>query len=305
MIGLWLITLAGCGSEKDSGTEQLWESAPLTELSGSCPTIDNGGAIQTFMSSGIDREVQFVLPTDPQPGMQPVFFFHGLMPEGSNPTNQMISSLNLQAEADQHNLVFVLPVSQIWELVGQRFHLWNIEQGTEAEDLTLYDDLRTCIANHFDVQNSDALNLDLSSVMGFSGGALFATVVRSNRPDTLSSVVEMSGGADLQVPGFANPFSVHNPGPRDGPTLLISGGASDVWPNASFTVVDFDDASQHLFSELLSAEHTSVLCTHSNGHTITPRAWNQALDWITNHSFNEASTFQDPIEDWSDWCTWE
>lgn len=305
MFGVWWTILTGCSADKDSGAEPLWESAPLAELSGTCPTIDGSRAVQTFTSSGIDREVQFVLPSNPTPGIQPVFFFHGLMPEGSNPTNQMITSLSLQEEADQHNIVFILPVSQIWELVGQRFHLWNIEQGTEADDLTLYDDLRTCLANHFDVQNSDALDLDASSVMGFSGGALFTTVVRSNRPDTLASVVEMSGGADLQVPGFSNPFSVHNPGTRDVPTLLVSGGESDVWPNASFTVVDFDNASQHLFTELQAAEHTSVLCTHSNGHTITPRSWNQALYWITNHSFTETSEFQEPISDWSDWCIWE
>ena len=106
------------------------------------------------------------------------------------------------------------------------------------------------------------------SSMGFSGGALFTTVVLSNRPDTLASVIEMSGGADLQVPGFANPFSVHNPGTRNVPTLLMSGGSADVWPNASFTVVDFEAASEHLFEELKAAEHTAVWCTHSADTTL-------------------------------------
>ena len=161
--------------------------------------------------------------------MQPVFFFHGLMPEGSNPTNQMITSLSLQSVANEYNMMFILPVSQVWDLVGQRFHLWNIEQGTEVDDLTLYDDLRTCVAEHFDVYNSDQIDLGSMSSMGFSGGALFTTVVLSNRPETLASVIEMSGGGDLEVPGFANPFSVHNPTERDVPTLLMSGGAADVY----------------------------------------------------------------------------
>ena len=128
------------------------------------------------------------------------------MPEGSNPTNQMITSLSLQSIANEYNMMFILPVSQVWDLVGQRFHLWNIEQGTEIDDLTLYDDLRTCIAEHFDVYNSDQIDLDLMSSMGFSGGALFTTVILSNRPETLASVIEMSGGGDLKAARFCKPI---------------------------------------------------------------------------------------------------
>ena len=76
-------------------------------------------------------------------------------------------------------------------------------------------------SEHFDVYNTDQIDLDTMSSMGFSGGALFTTVVLSNGQDTLASVIEMSGGADLQVPGFENPFSVHNPTTRNVPTLLM------------------------------------------------------------------------------------
>ena len=305
MTFITITLLIGCDSTEETGSAAMWDSAPLADISGTCPTIDSSQSIQSFTSNGIEREVQFVLPEDPQPGMQPIFFFHGLMQEGSNPTNQMINSLSLQSVANQDNLLFILPVSQVWDLVGQRFHLWNIEQGTEVDDLTLYDDLRTCVAEHFDVYNSDQIDLDLMSSMGFSGGALFATVVLSNRSDTLASVVEMSGGADLVVPGFANPFSVHNPTEKEIPTLLMSGGSADVWPNSSFTIVDFEAATAHLFQELKTANHTAVLCSHNNGHTVTQRGWDQALEWITNHRFNQPSSYSTSIAEWSDWCAWE
>ena len=131
MHAMIITLLIGCGSKDDSGTEEQWESAPLKEVSGTCPTIDSSQSIQSFTSNGLEREVQFVLPESPEPGMQPVFFFHGLMPEGSNPSQQMISALDLQSVANEYNILFILPVSQVWDLVGQRFHLWNIEQGTE------------------------------------------------------------------------------------------------------------------------------------------------------------------------------
>ena len=304
----WFSSLLACSESKtDTGTGMLqpWNAAPLSEVSGTCPTIDNSRELQIFTSGGTERSVQFVLPTDGTANIQPVFFFHGLMPEGSNPTNQLITGLSLQSVADEYNIAFILPVSEIWELFGQRFHLWKIEQGTEDSDLMLFDDLRTCMAEHFDVFNSDALDMDRLSTLGFSGGALFNTVILSNRSDTLASAVEISGGGDLTIPGFASPFSVHNPSTMNIPVLLVSGGESDVWPDATLPVVDFEAASVHLFSELQQAGQTSVHCTHNNGHTITPRAWTQALDWLTDHSVGVESPYTSANDAWGDWCVWE
>ena len=299
----WFASILACSETKtDTGSMQPWNAAELSKISGTCPTIDNSRELKTFTSNGIERSVQFVLPTDGADDIQPVFFFHGLMPEGSNPTNQLITGLSLQSVADEYNIAFILPVSEIWELFGQRFHLWKIEQGTEDNDLVVFDDLRTCIAEHFDVYNSDALNMDRLSTLGFSGGALFNTVILSNRSDTLSSAVEISGGADLTIPGFSNPFSVHNPASTNIPVLLVSGGSSDVWPDATLPVVDFEEATGHLFTELQQAGQTSVHCTHNNGHTITPRAWTQALDWLTDHSVGVDSPYTSPKDSWSDWC---
>jgi len=302
----WFSSLLACSETKtDTGSIQPWSAAPLSEISGTCPTIDNSRELKTFTSNGTERSVQFVLPTDSTADIQPVFFFHGLMPEGSNPTNQLITGLSLQSVADEYNIAFILPVSEIWELFGQRFHLWKIEQGTEDNDLVVFDDLRTCLAEHFDVYNSDALNMDSLSTLGFSGGALFNTVILSNRSDTLASAVEISGGADLTIPGFSNPFSVHNPASINIPVLLVSGGSSDVWPDATLPVVDFESATGHLFSELQQAGQTSVHCRHNNGHTITPRAWTQTLDWLTDHSVGVDSPYASPQDSWSDWCVWE
>ena len=303
---IWTLLLIGCtNTEKDTAEIQSWNSAPLARISGTCPTIDGSRALQTFTSNDTERAVQFVLPSDPGKNIKPIFFFHGLMPDGSNPTNQLISGLSLQDIADEYNMLFILPVSPVWELFGQRFHLWDIEQGTEENDLTMYDDLRSCVAEHFDVNNSDQIDLDSLGALGFSGGALFTTVVLSNRADTLASAVELSGGGDLSIPAFANPFAVHTPSSHQVPVFLSSGGSSDVWPDASLVVVNFEEATAHLFDEVQANEQISVLCTHDNGHTITPRGWTQALTWLDVHRFGEESPFVEPETDWNDWCVWE
>ena len=44
-------------------------------------------------------------------------------------------------------------------------------------------------------------------LMGISGGAMFTTVILTQRADTLASAVEFSGGADISVPLYENDFN--------------------------------------------------------------------------------------------------
>ena len=299
-----LITLTACGDKEDTGNEQPWSSAPLATKSGDCPTIDKSGDLQTVTSSDETRNVRFVLPESPTENMRVVFFFHGLMPEGSNPTNQMVSGLGLQELADSSNSIIILPESPVWELMGNRFHLWSIEQGTEDKDLQLYDDLRTCVYEAYPQGNASSVDLDKLVSVGFSGGALFNTIILSQRSDTLAASVHISGGADLEIATYANPFAPFNIPTNDVPVLLFSGGDQDVWPNASFPIVNFTEGTEHLFSQLQQNDFLAVLCKHNSGHTITPRSYIQSIEWLTEHTYGEPSPYEQPIEDWTDWCTW-
>ena len=157
MISLF-ISMMAC-SEKDTPEEEgkSWNSADLTELSnGECPDMSQSGELVTFLSSDEERKVTFVIPSDPQPGMRVIFFYHGLVEANSNPTTYTAAALDFQSFSDAHNALFVLPESPIWELMGQQFHMWNVEKGTSDKDLTLFDDLRTCAAQQFDVAPSSS-----------------------------------------------------------------------------------------------------------------------------------------------------
>lgn len=299
-----LLLLAACGDKEDTGDAQAWSSAPLTTKSGDCPTIDNSGDLQTFTSSDETRKVRFVLPETPSENMRVIFFFHGLMQEGSNPTNQMVSGLGLQELADSSNSIVILPESPVWELMGSRFHLWNIELGTEEKDVQLFDDLRTCVYEAFPQGNAESIDLDKLVSVGFSGGALFNTIILSQRSETLAASVHISGGADLEVATYTNPFAPFNLPTHDIPVLLFSGGSQDVWPNASFPIVNFTEGTEHLFNQLQQNDFLAVLCKHNSGHTITSRSYLQSIEWLTQHTYGEVSPFASPVEDWTDWCTW-
>ena len=297
-----LLSLLACSEEK-SETEaveesnQSWTSAPLAELSsGECPDMTVSGELVQFLSSGEERNVVTIFPDEQTEDMRVIFFFHGLMPENSNPAKQTASGLQLQSLANSYQSIIILPESPVWELMGQSFHLWDIEDGTYENDLALFDDLRTCVANNFSV------NLDSLVSAGFSGGSLFNTILLSHRSDTLAAAVEFSGGADLSLPLFENQFAPYSTPTHDVPVLLVSGGEDDIWPDPTFTLVDFTAGTDTLQDNLLADGQVVVRCRHTQGHTITNETFEVGLDWILEHEFGQPSPYASALGDWSADC---
>ena len=304
--GLWL---AGCGdkdgdSSADTGAEAATDdqkTAPLAELSsGACPDMSVSGATTSFVSSDEDRTVTILYPSAREADMPVVFFFHGLMDPGSTPepTTYMAQALGLQDMADELGAIIVLPQSPIWNYAGIEFFLWKVEDGTYDSDIALFDDLRTCVAQEF------SPDLDRVFAVGFSGGSLFTTIVASQRGDTLAGIVEMSGGADLEVALAADIVAPYETPAYAMPALLATGGDNDVWPSASFPIVDFVAGTDTLQANLAADGHFAVRCRHERGHTITSQEVAAAKDWILAHRFGEPSPFEaDGLGDsMSDWC---
>jgi predicted esterase len=190
----------------------------------------------------------------------------------------MVRGLGLQRVANENNALIVLPQSGIMELLGFRFFLWDLVVETDG-DLVLFDDLRACAAEQHDI------DLPATSAFGFSGGALFTTVLIRERGDAFAAAVEASGGADISVPIWTTPGAAYGSPPTPLPTLLMSGGEADVWPDPSLTLVDFTAATDTLEAGLVTDGHTVVRCRHSAGHTIPQRGYQLALEWAFGHRF--------------------
>lgn len=272
---------------------------PLAELSsGECPDLGASGTV-TFVSSGEERTVTVVRPTELPPGAPLVVFLHGLTsPQASaNPGADTAEALQLQALADAHGVLILLPEAPLWETFGQQYYLWDVQESSD-HDLVLFDDLRRCA--------SDALAVDLwrVSVAGFSGGALFTTVVASQRAGALATFVEMSGGADVSVPLFEEPIARWATPARALPGLLFSGGANDAWPDPSWKLVDFEAATDTLEAHLLAGAHEVVRCRHERGHTVTADEADLTVRWLLAHELGVESPFRaEGLGDDASWCT--
>lgn len=289
----------GLDSAVDSGeVDEGPEPAPLAELSsGECPALDASGT-SSFLSSGEARSVTVIVPSAPVADMPVYFFFHGLDDPGAteHPGATWASTLDVQALADETGTAWVFADSPVQNMYGYEFYLWNLET-TGNLDLVLYDDLRTCVANNLDV------DLSRASAMGFSGGALFTTLLLAHRADTLATVVQLSGGADLSVPTFDELLALYAEPATDLPVLLTTGGEADAWPSEQLKVVDFYAASDTLQGYLLDDGHYVVRCNDEKGHTVNRADWDLGVSWLLAHSFGGDSPFATGgLGDDADWC---
>ena len=278
--------------------DTLPQPTPPVELSsGECPDLTASGT-SSFLSSGTERGVTVVIPETPVADMPVVFFFHGLLDTSVEPTSYHADALQLQQEANASGAVFVLPQSRTMTEFGFTFYMWQVMDEDEL-DLVLFDDLRACMDRELDI------DLRRLSAMGFSGGALFTTVLARERGDTLSTMVEMSGGSDIEFSMASDePIAVYGePANEVLPALLFSGGDEDGWPEG-FIMVNFQEATDNLEAHLVEDAHYMWRCRHDYGHTITWPEFELAKDWALTHTYGEPSPYADgAIDDQASWCT--
>ncbi|MCP4807706.1 MAG: hypothetical protein GY913_27025 [Proteobacteria bacterium] len=279
---------ADTGSTTDSTpVEDAWPSglAEIGAPTGTCPDLAASGT-STMESSGEERTVSVVIPDEVTSDTGVVLFLHGLMDPGStpNPTEYMIDGLGLDDLANDMDVIVLVPESGTRTEFNMSFFLWDVEGNTDA-DMVLMDDLRNCV---YEAHQPDMTRMSLT---GFSGGALFATMVASTYGDSYASLVEMSGGADIEVAILDGLVAEYSTPAYVMPALLWSGGSADVWPNESFPIVDFAAATDNLEANLAGDGHTTVRCGHDSGHTVTNPEWRSAVEFLGAHRFGEASPY--------------
>lgn len=274
---------AGDGSDGEDGPAP----APLVDVA-QCPRIDADGSF-TVEVGGVERTVYVEVPEDPSGAVGLLYTFHGLDVASSNPAAGFIRGFGLAAVADAEDVVVVSPEARpnatLASLTGQQVLLWGI-LGDEADDLELYDVIRSCVAAQWD------LDLRRVSAWGFSGGALWTSLLLTQRADTLAAAVVASGGVGLEIPllGDALPYATPS---YPTPVLMTSGGEQDVWPGGGLTIIDFEASSDTLQTGLVGDGHVVARCNHTLGHTVPGWFWAQAQDWLLDHRYGEDSPFAD------------
>ena len=231
---------------------------------GTCPELTTPGKY-FLTSNGVERNTYIFFPSDRPEDMPLIFAWHplGFSAEALN------GWLNLEAMAERLGAVIVVPNlrsgAQTWGFYGDATY-----------DLTLFDDLRTCL--------SDSLNIDLYrvSTTGMSAGGLWSTYLSIERSDALATAFIMSGGTG---PGMS-----YKPLDHKLPVLLAWGGPNDTYNTGSFTIY-FEDTTLDFATNLLDDDHDVLLCDHGLGHLMPAEVIPMMEVWLLNHTLGKPSSF--------------
>ncbi len=212
-----------------------------------CPTLVAGkNTIQTQGS----REFLFVLPSDHDPSevLPVVFLWHWL----GGSAKSFLEKGDVQTAVDHYRVLAVIPESK-----QDGLFKWPIEsvqtQARIDEELTFFDHMLSCVSAQYQV------NAQCVSSIGVSAGALFTQILASGRGELLSSFVSLSGGSG----GLIQPW---NGSDNKMPAMVLWGGPKD----NCLGLMDFNQTSQTLESELAADGHFVLECIHNCGHAAPP-----------------------------------
>lgn len=265
------------GTTPTDETTPLPQPAPLAEVTGGdCPDLTQAGEFE-ITSNGVDRSGLIYFPEEPEGPMPVIFAWHPLGASAS----LMKRYLDLEDLAEDLGAVTIVPEGDPGNLLE-----WGFLGGGD-NDLALYDDMRTCVAEQHEV------DLSRVSSTGFSAGALWTTFLSMQRADTLSTILLFSGGTE-PVMGYDTPS-------MDFPALLLHGGESDTWGGAG-VVIDFEASTLAFAEDLYTDGHYVAIGNHDRGHTIPNDGVDIAAAWLTAHQYGAPSPFAEgDITEVADW----
>lgn len=263
----------------DTVEAEAFTGRPVAAPSGVCPAFTEPGT-QDLVAGGEERQIEAYWPANHEGPIGLLYAWHGLGDRADN----FARAIDAEQFAKDNDIVVVVPYSQNPDIAT-----WAIV-GDGGADLALFEEVRNCAAERFD--------LDLSRVWstGFSFGALWTTYLTLHASDVLAGTVTFSGGTSdaIGMPYFPPAHPI--------PVLAAWGGDRDLF-DAGFFSVDFAEITAELTDGLEADGHTVVRCDHGLGHTI-PREGHDMLErFLLTSRFGEPSRYAGgDLSDLPDYC---
>lgn len=279
------LALTACAVDAtDDATDELSldERIDAVPVAKNCPDLSTPG-IKTFTSGGEERRVGIWFPESKPEGMPIMFAFHGLTSPGAFDVidDYMRPVFDLDTLADKREVVIVAPEAAEFSLFGFPTLLWGImEEDGLQRDLTLFDDLRSCMAHEL------RADPDNTAAWGFSGGGLWTSMLLLERADVLVTAVPASGGV-----GEVGLLTDYRSPKAKIPVMLVDGGPDDIWPGGGVALIEFHEGTNLLREELVDDGHDVVQCDHGLGHDLPGDFWDGMKRWMFSVYAGDADPF--------------
>ncbi len=221
-----------------------------------CPTVAVG-TNSAFVSGAIERSFEVLLPDayDPKQTWPLLFVFHGF----SGTAQDFLTDTDIGNQAPAAGYITV--ATQASELGGSVAYD-VVSPADNNVDITLFDDLLTCVSDQYPVDP------DRIHVTGMSNGGLMTGAVIAARSAKLASAAPLSGGISLD---FAKDHEAI-------PVLVTWGGKTD-----EAVDTDFHKLAGEMIEALSARDHFLVTCNHGMGHTVEAEFWPWVLRFLEDH----------------------
>jgi len=259
-------------ADTGGGTFEFGDPDPIPAYSsGACPTFASGS--NDITTSGDPRDFLLFLPANPA-GAPVIFLWHGLGDSAAN----FAGGMGASDIAQEYGAIVIVPsMAPGGGMLGPIWSFPSSLGGAPAEqDLTFFDDILGCADGQYDLDNRRVYSA------GFSAGAMWTTYLTMNRAGLLASTAIFSGGVNdrLTFPYTSSDYPM--------PVIMSHGGSTDSFNG----ILQFMPMMIDLSEGLAADGHFGVLCTHSNGHTITNEIVLAAFDFLFR---NEWGTGTSPL----------
>jgi hypothetical protein len=241
----------------------------LPRPTGTCPSIVAGDV--TFAPAGIaPRKVRiWIGPAAATADGPLVFYWHGT---GSSPS-EAVTGLS-QAVIDEIVSKGGIVAAPYADPAAGTFPWFLTASRTRMDDLLVADEVLACARQ--------GIGVDVRRIhsIGMSAGGLQTTQMSYRRSGYVASVVTYSGGL----------LSAYGAPARQDPSnhfaaLLFDGGPNDV------IVINFQQASEAYWSDLVGHDQFAAICNHGRGHIIPTDARGSVRDFFVAHPFGVTSPY--------------
>ena len=257
--------------------------APKKYSNGVCPSLTAGK--NDIMVGTRKRQFELWVPAQPK-GAPLVFIWHGL---GDTPTN-IATYFQAQKLASERGAIVVAPYdccSSGLEDCCATPYVWGIGSYASDSDLTMFDDLLSCVDQLADIDHTRVYTT------GFSAGALWSTYLVVHRGEYLAAAGIFSGGTGNMVKYSTPGYKV--------PVLLAHGGATDVFAGG---LVKFQGLTETFAQQLHDDGHVVAICDHGLGHSVPNDGSIWDAIFLFSHQWSDGSSpFKDSLTaDFPDYC---
>lgn len=237
-----------------------------------------------------------------------LFVWHGVGDSAQNFRN----FIGVNSPNSDVNFPFIMITPQGLKLLpifgpikpGIEWDLFNSQSGDGNLEAALFEEVLGCLKSSY--------KIDASRIycMGFSGGAIAATMLHSRYPNLIGAIVAMSGAwfNDQNQEDAVDSGSLNIDlnwlalkGSDQGTVLQTHGGLNDVYASPQFEifgvgnggrVISFENSNQMAKTFLKGLNRTVIDCPHTGGHTNHPSINStMIINFFKNHRAGVKSSY--------------